>query len=86
MDFTNLPRKNKTYAGANGSKIAVELNGSLYMLKFPSLPKRNKDMSYTSSREDQAPQSGHFPDHLLWTDPQAAQRKTFGFFFATRQN
>ena len=48
MDFTNLPRKNKTYTGANGSKIAVELNGSLYMLKFPSLPKRNKDMSYTN--------------------------------------
>ena len=48
MDFTNLPRRNKTYAGANGSKICVELNGELYMLKFPSLPHRNKDMSYTN--------------------------------------
>lgn len=48
MDFTNLPRRNKTYAGANGSKICVELNGALYMLKFPSVAKRNKDMSYTN--------------------------------------
>lgn len=48
MDFTNLPRKNKTYAGANGSKISVDLNGELYMLKFPAVPSRNKDMSYTN--------------------------------------
>ena len=39
-----------------------------------------------SSREDQAPHSGHLPAHFVWTDPQATQRKTFGFFFATRQN
>ena len=48
MDFTDLPRKNKTYAGANGSKISVDLNGELYMLKFPAVPSRNKDMSYTN--------------------------------------
>ncbi len=30
MDFTNLPRRNKTYDGANGSKISVDLNGVLY--------------------------------------------------------
>lgn len=48
MDFTNLPRKNKTYAGANGSKISVDIDGELYMLKFPALPSRNKEMSYTN--------------------------------------
>ncbi len=48
MDFTNLPRRNKTYTGANGSKISVNLNGELYMLKFPAVPSRNKEMSYTN--------------------------------------
>ena len=48
MDFTDLPRRNKTYTGANGSKISVELNGELYMLKFPTVPSRNREMSYTN--------------------------------------
>ena len=48
MDFTDLPRKNKTYAGANGSKISVDLHGELYMLKFPAVPSRSKDISYTN--------------------------------------
>lgn len=48
IDFTNLPIKNKTYAGANGSKIAVMYEGEQYMLKFPPLPSRNRDMSYSN--------------------------------------
>lgn len=48
VDFTNLPRRKKTYTGANGSKIAVMYNGELYMLKFPVPPTRNKEMSYTN--------------------------------------
>lgn len=32
IDFTNLPVRNKTYAGANGSKISVLYNNELYML------------------------------------------------------
>ena len=32
IDFTLLPRRNKSYAGANGSKIAVICNDTLYML------------------------------------------------------
>ncbi len=48
IDFTDLPRRKKTYTGANGSKIAVVYNGDLYMLKFPVLPSRNKEMSYTN--------------------------------------
>lgn len=36
IDFTNcriIP--GRAYNGANGSKIAVEFNGEIYMLKFP---------------------------------------------------
>lgn len=49
MDFTLLPRKRKSYGGANGSKIAVVYQGAQYMLKFPPLPSRNKELSYTNS-------------------------------------
>ncbi len=48
IDFTNLPVRNKTYAGANGSKISVLYNNELYMLKFPAVPVINKDMSYAN--------------------------------------
>ncbi len=48
IDFTNLPIKNKTYAGANGNKISVVYESSTYMLKFPSPPRRNKNISYTN--------------------------------------
>lgn len=48
IDFTNLLKRNKTYAGANGSKISVIYNGEQYMLKFPALPSRNKEISYTN--------------------------------------
>lgn len=49
IDFTDMPKRNKTYAGANGSKIAVIYENKQYMLKFPSLPMKNKDMSYSNS-------------------------------------
>ena len=48
IDFTNCPIRNKTYAGANGSKISVIYDGHLYMLKFPSAAALNKDMSYAN--------------------------------------
>lgn len=48
IDFTGLPVRNKTYAGANGSKISVLYNGELYMLKFPAVPSINKEMSYAN--------------------------------------
>lgn len=48
IDFTNLPVRNKTYAGANGSKLSVIYNGEQYMLKFPPHPSRAKDMSYSN--------------------------------------
>lgn len=48
IDFTNLPRKNKTYAGANGSKISVIYNNEQYMLKFPAIAKNNQRLSYSN--------------------------------------
>lgn len=49
IDFTELPKRNKLYAGANGSKISVVYNGEQYMLKFPPYPVKNQDMSYSNS-------------------------------------
>ncbi len=48
-DFTGLQKKNKTYAGANGSKISVIYEGQQYMLKFPPVTTKNKEMSYSNS-------------------------------------
>lgn len=49
IDFTYMPQKNKTYGGKNGNKISIVYNDELYMLKFPALPTRKTDMSYTNS-------------------------------------
>ena len=49
VDFTNMPMRNKTYAGANGSKISVLYEGEQYMLNFPPIPSINKEMSYSNS-------------------------------------
>ena len=48
LDFTTLPRRNKTYAGANGSKIAVIYDSELYMLKLPGAARLNQDLSYAN--------------------------------------
>ena len=48
IDFTDLPRRKKTYAGANGSKIAVIYNDALYMLKFPGAARLNQELSYAN--------------------------------------
>jgi len=48
IDFTNLPVRKKTYAGANGSKISVLYNDELYMLKFPGAAGHNMEMSYAN--------------------------------------
>ncbi|MCD8216722.1 MAG: HipA domain-containing protein [Clostridiales bacterium] len=49
VDFTNLTKRNKAYAGANGSKISVVYQEKQYMLKFPPAPTKNKNMSYSNS-------------------------------------
>ncbi len=51
IDFTNCRViLGKVYNGANGKKIAVEYNGTLYMLKFPPSGKNKPtELSYTNS-------------------------------------
>lgn len=51
IDFTNCRVVlGKAYNGANGKKIAVEYNGTLYMLKFPPSGKNKPtELSYTNS-------------------------------------
>lgn len=48
IDFSGLPVRNKTYAGANGGKISILYHDELYMLKFPAIPGINKEMSYSN--------------------------------------
>ncbi|WP_425756779.1 HipA domain-containing protein [Ihubacter sp. rT4E-8] len=49
IDFTDLKKRNKAYAGANGNKLSVIYEGEQYMLKFPPVPKQNKRMRYSNS-------------------------------------
>ena len=49
IDFTELQKRNKAYAGANGNKISVIYNDEQYMLKFPPAPKLNPNMSYSNN-------------------------------------
>lgn len=49
IDFTDLKKRKKTYAGANGNKISVIYEGEQYMLKFPPQAKLNKGTSYSNS-------------------------------------
>lgn len=51
IDFTNCKRIiNKAYSGANGKKIAIEYEGTQYMLKFPPSGKeKTTELSYTNS-------------------------------------
>ncbi len=51
IDFTKCKRiLGKAYNGANGKKIAVEYEGTVYMLKFPpSAGNKPTDLSYTNS-------------------------------------
>ena len=49
IDFTDLKKRKKTYAGANGNKISVIYEGEQYMLNFPPQAKLNKGTSYSNS-------------------------------------
>lgn len=48
IDFTNCPRTNDTFGGANGSKIGISYKGRTYMLKFPAYARLNEKLSYTN--------------------------------------
>lgn len=48
VDFTSCRVYNKSYAGANGSKLCIDYNDEKYMLKFPSLPTKTTELSYAN--------------------------------------
>lgn len=48
IDFTNLPHKQKCYAGANGGKLSIVYKDEQYMLKFPAGANKNKELSYAN--------------------------------------
>ncbi len=49
IDFTACEvNKFKAYGGANGNKIHIKYQEKGYMLKFPPIPGRNKNMSYSN--------------------------------------
>lgn len=78
IDFSTLPRKNKAYAGANGSKISVIYNDEQYMLKFPPAPRKNLDMSYTNSCI-----SEYIGSHIFNTIGIKAQETLLGKFIVS---
>lgn len=49
IDFTKMQKRNKAYAGANGSKISILYEGEQYMLKFPPVASKNKTLNYSNS-------------------------------------
>jgi len=48
IDFTKCRQLKKSYGGANGNKISVIYNNEIYMLKFPTKAKNNKEMLYSN--------------------------------------
>ena len=49
LNFNNYIVRKKTYGGANGNKISIEIEHSLYMLKLPVHANKNKNISYANS-------------------------------------
>lgn len=50
IDFTECEvDRLKAYGGANGQKIHIRYQDTGYMLKFPPVPTKNKEISYTNS-------------------------------------
>ena len=54
IDFTDAPKLKKGYGGANGNKISILLNGSRWMLKFPSIPLPWRGSSLTTAPRERA--------------------------------
>ena len=49
IDFTDCRITNKTYGGANGSKLSGIYNNEMYMIKLPSVAKAFSFMHYSNS-------------------------------------
>lgn len=48
IDITSLPKRKKTYAGANGSKISVIYEANNICLNFLPPAAKNKQLSYAN--------------------------------------
>ncbi|MCR4781818.1 MAG: HipA domain-containing protein [Lachnospiraceae bacterium] len=48
IDFTECKKLKKSYGGANGNKIAILYDNEIYMLKFPSIARKDTDLSYAN--------------------------------------
>jgi hypothetical protein len=54
IDFTNCKTFIKGYGGANGSKLSIEYNNEMYMLKFPPTANNKKTtLSYINSTKSE---------------------------------
>lgn len=49
IDFAKMQKRNKAYAGTNGSKISILYEGEQYMLKFPPIASKSQILSYSNS-------------------------------------
>lgn len=52
VDLTKELKENrvlKGYGGANGQKVALNIDNEIYMLKFPPIATKNNQISYTNS-------------------------------------
>lgn len=77
IDFTSCPRlATRAYNGANGKKLAVEFEGTVWLLKFPpnAAAKRN-DLSYSNSCFSE--HLGSMIFRMLGVDAQETRLGTF---------
>lgn len=84
-DFTNCPIvPGRAYNGANGSKIAVEYSGGIYMLKFPPSGERKPtNLSYTNSCISEHLASSIF--NLIGINAQKTELGTFSIKVKAKQ-
>lgn len=76
IDFTDAPKLKKGYGGANGNKISIMLNGSRWMLKFPSISERSPELHYTKGCI-----SEYIGSHIFQSTGISAQDTLLGTYF-----
>lgn len=76
IDFTDAPKLKKGYGGANGNKISILLNGSRWMLKFPSISERSPELHYTKGCI-----SEYIGSHIFQSTGISAQDTLLGTYF-----
>lgn len=80
IDFTKYPKTNKSFNGANGSKISIIYQNERYMVKFPGGAKLNSNMSYSNSSI-----SEYLGSHILQTLGFETQQTILGTYEINNQ-